>query len=90
MPLGVSSATANQATFDPVAGFFASAANIEIGRTDYRGGISIPVGPFSFSPLTVNSEGQASASVSVNAGIQSQGFYFSFGSASLSIRERRK
>ena len=84
-PLGVSSANATQARFEPIAGFSLTAANIDVGKTGLSGGFQIPIGPFSFTPITVNSQNQVSSSLSVDAGIESEGFDFTFGSASITI-----
>ena len=87
---GVSGANPTKALIDPVAGLSIPGMKVNIGRTGVSGGNNFAIGPFSFSPVNVNSRGEVSSSLNLKAGIGSKGFNISFGSAGVSISRRKR
>lgn len=88
-PLGLSAAHPTSAIVDFVGGLSIPRMSIEVGRTGMSGGNKFNLGLISISPLVVNSNGNVSSSVSMNAGFESQGFKFNIASGGFSIMRKR-
>ena len=89
-PSGISAANPKRVDFDLITGLSLPVIDFEVGKTGMSGGNKIPAGLFTFSPLIVNQKGDISSSIDINAGTESKGFEFSFGSAGISLSRRRK